>query len=218
MTYTSNPKLAPIFEFFEQTGAKRLQGLDPSYFEGLNESEKEEAWNFLRDRFASSTDTINGLYYLDQKKAIEAFKREVEMPIAASPYPSQRKYREECRLLMLHYIIAIESDEKYVSAMNEFAGSEFEEVRSLFAKSVPIHGVTQSSVEALKGMIFTEVEVIPLAAAITKLMVIHGMDFDRKDPLYKSIYMALRSDNPEEKTAAIRRLEYMQPLDYKKSV
>jgi hypothetical protein len=214
MTFTSNPKLALIYGFFEKTGTERLQGLDPSYFVGLNEEEKEEAWNFLSDRFASSTDTISGLYYLDQKRAVAAFKVEIEVPIAPSPYPDQRESREECRLLMLQYINSVEPDEKYVAAINEFARSEFKQVRTLFAKSVPIHKVTEGAVEALKGIIFTETEVAPLSAAITKFMVIHGMDFDRKDPLYKSIYMSLRSDNLKEKLAAMKRLEDGQRPDY----
>jgi hypothetical protein len=214
MTFTINPTLAPIYGFFEKYGTERLNGLDPSYFLVLNASEKEEAWNFLSDRFASSTDTISGLYYLDEKRAVAAFKKEIEVPIVASPYSAQRKYREECRLLMLQYINNVEPGEKYVAAMNEFAGSEFEEVRTMFAQSVPIHRVTRGAVDALKGMIFTETEVTPLAAAITKFMVIHGMDFDRKNPLYKSIYMSLRSDNPKEKLAAMKRLEERQPPDY----
>lgn len=214
MTFTSNPKLAPIYDFFKKTGSERLQGLAPSYFVGLNESEKEEAWNFLSHRFASSTDTINGLYYLDPQRAVAAFKKEIETPIAASPYRDQRKFREECRLLMLQYINSVEPDAKYVSAMNEFASSEFKQVRTLFAQSVPIHQVTPGAVDALKSIILTETEVVPLAAAITKFMVIHGMDFDRKSPLYKSIYMGLRSDDPKEKLAAMKRLEDVQRPDY----
>lgn len=214
MTFTSNPKLAPIYDFFEKTGAERLNGLDPGYFLALDTSEKEEAWAFLSDRFALSAERISALYNLDSEKAVAAFKKEIETPIRPSPYPAQRQSREECRLLMLRYINSVEPDEKYIAAMNEFARSEFEDVRSLFAQSVPIHKVTQSAVDALKGMIFTETERIPLASAITKFMVIHGMDFDRKNPLYKSIYMSLRSDNPNEKLAAMKRLENIQRPDF----
>lgn len=115
---------------------------------------------------------------------------------------------------MLRYINSVDPDPKYINAMNEFARSEFEDVRSQFAQSVPIDKVTPGAVDALKGMIFTETERIPLASAITKLMVIHGMDFDRKSALYKSIYMSLRSGDPNEKLAAIKRLEAMQRPDY----
>jgi hypothetical protein len=214
VSFTSNPTLAPIYRFFEKAGTERLQGLDPSYFVGLNESEKEEAWNFLSDGFASSTDTISGLYYLDPQRAVAAFKKEIEVPISPSPYPAERQFEQEFRLLMLQCINRIEPDEKYVTAMNEFAGSEFKQVRSQFAQSVPIHKVTRGAVDALKGMILTKTEVAPLAAAILKFMVIHRMDFNRKDPVYKSIYMSLSSDNPKEKLAAMKRLEDRQRPDY----
>jgi hypothetical protein len=214
MTFTSNPKLAPIYGFFEKYGTERLRGLAPSYFQALNASEKEEVWNFLSDRFARSDECINALYNLDTKRAVEAFKKEIVVPIETSPYAAEREAIEECRLLMLGYINSIEPDEKYVSAINEFAGSEFEDVRAQFARSVPIHQVTQGAVDALKGMIFTETERIPLASAIAKFMVIHGMDFDRKDPLYKSIYMSLRSDDPKEKLSGMKRLEDTQRPDY----
>jgi hypothetical protein len=98
--------------------------------------------------------------------------------------------------------------------MTEFASSEFENVRFLFAKAAPTHQVTPEVVAALKGMIFTETEQLPLSAAISKYMVIHGMDFDARDPLYKSIYMSLRSDDPKTKMAGMKRLEERQAPDY----
>jgi hypothetical protein len=214
MTLTSNPKLAPIYDFFEKYGTERLNGLDPSYFLALNESEKDAAWNFISDGFELSAERINALYNLDEKKAVAAFKKAIDLPIAISPYPAERKAIEECRLLMLRCINSGEINETYAAAMSEFAGSEFEDVRAQFAQSVPVHQVTRSAVAALKGMIFTETERIPLTAAITKFMVIHGMDFDAKDPLYKTIYMSLRSDDPKVKLSGMKRLEESQLPDY----
>lgn len=214
MTSTLNPKLAPIYGFFEKYGTERLDGLDPSYFLTLNQSEKEEAWSFLADGFASSAERINALYNLDPKRAVEDFRRAIDVPAETSPYAGERKALEECRLLMLGYINSVEPDQKNIAAINEFAGSEFEDVRTQFARSVPIHQVTRSSVDALKGMIFTETETTPLTMAITKFMVIHGMDFSARDPLYKSIYMSLRSDDPEEKLSGMKRLEEKQSPDY----
>jgi hypothetical protein len=215
MAFTSNPKLAPIYEFVEKNGTERLKGLDPSYFAGLNESEKDEVWNFLSGGgFAWSTEKISGLYYLDPQRAVAAFKKEIEVPMATAPYRNVRESIEKGRLLMLECINNVEPDAKYVAAINEFAGSEFEDVRTNFARSVPVDGVTKGAVDALKGMIFTETEALPLSVAIEKFMTIHGVGFSLKDPLYKSIYRSLRSDNPKEKLAAIKRLEDRQSPDY----
>lgn len=46
-------------------------------------------------------------------------------------------------------------------------------------------------------MIFTETEQVPLSAAISKHMLIHGLDFNSRDQPNKSVYMALRSDDPK---------------------
>ena len=72
---------------------------------------------------------------------------------------------------------------------------------------MPTKKTTHDAVEALKAMIFTEVERVALTSAITKLMLIHGMEFDRSDPLYKSLYAALNSDDPQKKVAALNKLE-----------
>lgn len=174
MALTSNPGLASFYEFFKTYGMQRLSGLDESHFIGLNESEKEEAWNFLVGGASEylSYERISGLYILDEKKSIELFKKIIELPIIDSKIPAEKKALESSRLLMLNYINSIDLDEKYVAAMCELAKSEFSEVRGEFARSVPIYQVTHAAVEALKGMIFIETETIALSSAITELMVI----------------------------------------------
>lgn len=207
-------KLAPLYAFFETYGMERLHGLSESYFFDLDDDEKEEAWKFLEDRFYLSVDCITGLYMLDPIKAVDLFKKTIDFPVAVSEIPAERRAMENNRLLILSYINGVDPDEKYVAAMCELAKSEFSEVRGRFARSVPIYQVTHAAVEALKGMIFTETERIPLSSAITKLMVIHGLDYDRKDPVYKAIYLSLRSDNHQEKISGIKRLELHQLPDY----
>lgn len=213
MISTSNQKLGPFYRFFETYGTERLNGLDESYFRDLNASEKEEAWNFLIKR-GLSEETIKGLYLLNKERAIEVIVGSLALPMEISPYPAEQEERERTRLSMISYVNSVDPDERYIAAMCDFALSKFESVRSLFAQSLPIHRITSGAVEALKGMVFTETEIIPLSSAITKLMAIHGLDFDRRDPLYKSIYMALRSDEYKEKVSAIRRLEAIQQPDY----
>lgn len=214
MTSYSKGNLAPFYQFFETYGSHRLDGLNDSHFQGLSDAEREEAWNFLKDRFEASDERISGLYKLDPSRAVALFKEALNHPIEPSPYAASRESREMCRLLLLRFVNNVEPDRKYVDAMTEFAGSEFEDVRAQFAMSVPIYHVTRQAVDALKGMIFTETKQIPLAAAIAQFMVIHGMDFDMEDTLYNSIYMALRSNDPSAKKAAIKRLEDSHLPDY----
>lgn len=199
--------LVRFYEFFEKTGTERLSSFDESYFEGMSQADRQEAWNFLENAFARSADSITGLYLLGSVNAVSLFKAEIATSMPTTPYPALRRALESNRLLMLSYICKLEPDPIYIDAMTEFVNSEFEEIRGEFAQAVPVSPVTHNVIEALKRMIFTEIERIPLTSAITKLMVIHGMDFDRHDPLYKSIFLLLISDTPGDKIAGMARLE-----------
>lgn len=214
MTSHAAANLAPFYRFFETYGSERLNGLNESHFQGLSDAEREEAWRFLEDGFEKSEERIAGLYKLDARRAVALFKKALQLHVEPSPYAASRESQEMCRLLLLRFVNSVEPDRKYVDAMTQFANSEFKNVRAQFAMSVPVSHVTPEAVDALKGMIFTETERIPLASAITKYMVIHGMDFDMEDPMYNSIYMALRSDDPKAKIAAFKSLEDNQSPGY----
>lgn len=214
MTHRATGNLGPFYQFFEAYGSERLDGLNEGHFAGLTTAEKEEAWNYLKDGFERSDERISGMYKLDPSSAVALFKEVLKKPMESSPYAASREAIEENRLLLLKFVNSVEPEQQYVDAMTEFSRSEFENVRFLFAKAAPIYQVTRGVVAALKGMIFTETEQLPLSAAITKYMVIHGMDFDARDPLYKSIYLSLRSDDPGTKMAAMKRLENHQAPDY----
>lgn len=204
---TSNPRLDSFYRFFETYGTERLNGLSESYFIGLNDNDKEEAWNFLRDGFSLSADRITGLYILNKSRAVDLFKNAVALPIESSPFPAEQQAMESNRLLMLRYINSVDSDDEYVAAMSDYANSQFPAIRAEFARSLPTHQPMPKAIDAIKGMIFTETERIPLTSAITKFMAINGMDYDMNNSLYKSIYLSLRSNDAKEKIAGIRRLE-----------
>lgn len=207
MSIGSSPRLKRFYGFFETYGTVRLNGLDESYFRDLSDWEREEAWNFLVKNAVLSEEAIKGLYILDKERAIKLFKDVIATPLMNTESITERKELEVSRLVLLNYINNVEPDVKYVNAMCDFANSAFEEVRSLFASSLPISPVTSEAVDALKRMIFTEVERAPLALAITKYMAIHGMDFDMENPMYESIYRSLRSENPLEKMSGMKRLQ-----------
>lgn len=206
--------MAAFYSFFETFGTERLNGLGESYFIGMTDSEKEEAWNFLFKGFASSSEQITGLYHLDSIKAVSHFKEAIALPVAAPQYPAEQESIERNRLLMLRYINNVEPNEKYVTAMCPFSRSQFEDVRTEFAQALPSHQITCEAVEALRGMIFTETDSLAQASAIEKLMLIHGMEFNRRNPVYKSIYLSLLSDDSKENAAGIDRLERHQMPDY----
>jgi hypothetical protein len=203
----SNTKLARIYRFFETYGRERLDGLDESYFAELSQPEKKEAWNFLDAGIPSSYEHIKGLYLLDRDRAIQRFSKALALPIEQSQYPSEREQLESSRLLMLSYVNCVEHDPKILKEMTEFAKSEFSDIRGQLARALPVQNIIPEAVKALKTMILTETNIGSRAAAITKFMSIHGLKFKLKDPVYDATYLALRSDDPEEKLSAINKLE-----------
>ena len=191
-----------------------MQGLDQSYFSDLNQDEKIEAWNFLQEKFWLSSDCITGLYLIDPSRAVELFKDILSLRAPTSPHAAMQEALEDNRLLMLSYINESDSDEEYIDSLIQFSESKFPRIRAQFASAVPTLHIRPALVDALKRMIFTETERLALTNAITKLMVIYGLDFDAENPLYKSIYLALRSDDAKEKKSAIRRLQELNTPDF----
>jgi len=209
-----SPKLARLHAFFESTGSERMQGLDASYFDGMNDSEKAEAWAFLEDRFDRSSDRIIGLVLLDPVRAVELFKQAVASPIPSATYPAVQRDIEGMRLLMLRQIIEVDPRPVYFDDIVTFARSSFPAVRAAFAKAVPRARATIEAVAALENMILSETELSPRSAAIFKLMSIYGMRYDSDDPIYKSIYSSLVSHDLVEKRHGLQRLYSMQEPDY----
>jgi hypothetical protein len=201
------PGLAKLHHFFQDRGMERLNGLDKSYFYDLNDEEKVQAWNFLSDNFKYSSDKTTGLFLLDPEKAVTLFKDEVQTPLERTEYKDQFRIQQENKILMLHYILLLDFNEKYIKMMDQFGKSEFEEVRTLFAQFLPIKNVPDSSLDILKGMIFTETETLPQTSAITKFMAIYGHNFKLNDPSYKSLFKALLSDNEKEINSAMHQIE-----------
>jgi len=212
MAETDDSKLSRLHDFFTSYGPGRLDGLDRSYFAEMTPGEQAQAWDFLLHGFPDSVDHINGLYLLDKVRAIALFKKELDAPVPPSEFTAERKEIEINRLLMLRYVTHADDAAHYLAMLPAFARSEFEEVRTQFAQSLSSYNATSEAVIGLKGMIHTETERLPLASAITALMDLHGMSYDPFDLDQRSIYMLLRSSEPDEKRTGISRLEAIRPL------
>ncbi len=206
--------LSRFYAFFEKFGTERLNGLDSSYFEDLTPAEKAEAWAYLKDGFELSDERIRGMYLLDPAGAVELFLKAVQTPIEDSPYPAKRQAAEQSRVLMLRCIAAQQPSAESLNKLASCANSEFPKVRSSVMQSLPTKQITPEAVEAIKSVVFTEVDEIALTTAITKLMAIHGMEFNARDPIYKSIYVGLSSDEVANKKRAMKRLEELGAPDY----
>ncbi|MEW6761869.1 MAG: hypothetical protein AB1437_13695 [Pseudomonadota bacterium] len=212
MAVTDDSKLSRLYKFFNTYGPERMNGLDASYFAGMSPAEQAEAWDFLMTGFPDSVDNITGLYLLNKMRAIEQFKLALDQPMPESEFAAEQRETEIDRLLMLRYVTNNDPDPRYIAMLANFAGSKFESVRTQFAQSLSNRNATPDNINALKGMIFTETERLPLASAILALMELHGVSSDPDDPEHRATYMSLRSGAPDDKLAAMNRLEAMRPL------
>lgn len=213
-TSTDAAGLARFYAFFEKFGTERLNGLDSSYFQDLTATEKAEAWAYLKDGFEVSDERIRGLYLLDPAAAVELFQQTVQPPVEDSPYPAKRQAAELSRVLMLRCIVAQQPGAESLNELASRATSEFPKVRSAVMQALPTKQLTPEAIDALKSVVFTEVDEIALSTAITKLMAIHGMEFSAKDPTYKSIYVGLSSENVANKKSAMVKLGELGAPEY----
>lgn len=206
--------LMRFYDFFEKNDAERYHGIDENYFSSFNDFEKQEAWKFIAVNRKLSEEGIKCLYFLDKWNAVVFFKSSLLQPSVDFQYRAQRLNAERCKILMLKFILETCPERKYFLDILAFSNSEFDEVRAEFAELIPFRKIIPEVVEELKKMIFVETARAPLGAAIAKLMAIHGMDFDVDNPLYKSIYLALRSGSVSDKISAIKRLEKAHSPEY----
>ena len=124
-TVRADSVLGRLYGFFELYGAERLTRLDHLYFDGLSNGEKEDAWNFLSEGFARSSERMDGLYIIDPTRATELFKEAIADPVEPSPYAVERQALATNRLLMLKHIGNVEPDKKYVDEISKFAKARF---------------------------------------------------------------------------------------------
>lgn len=201
------PALSRLHDFFQSTGRERLDGLDASYFADLSTSEQKQAWDFLKEDFYLSEDQITGLYLLNPNEAIKLFLDEINTQRKTPEYPAEVQADEDCKILMLRYICKENPSQANIDHLAKYSNSSSSNTRTKVAQSLPTQPTTQDAITALKGMIYTETERLPLSVATEKLMAIYGLEFDQNDSNYKSIYMGLRSPELDKKNRGFAQLE-----------
>lgn len=206
--------LQRLEDFFQSSGSERMQGLDAGYFRAMSPSEKEQAWNFLLDRFESSTDRIIGLHLLDGARSTALFKQAIALPLEDSPYRATRRHIAGNRLLLLSLVNDAEPDAIFVDAMVAFSDSECPDVRAAFARALPSTNVTPAAMAALQHMILHEADEMASMSAVQKLMRIHGLSSYPPDAVNRAIYQLLRSEDRADKVAGMQKLEALRSQEH----
>jgi hypothetical protein len=83
--------LTHIYQFFNEQGTERLNGLDKSHLDGLTATEIEDVWEYLRANFTTSTEGINFLFIINKTRAASLFKDALTSPIKVPSFPENKK-------------------------------------------------------------------------------------------------------------------------------
>jgi hypothetical protein len=196
-----------FLDFFNLTQRARMDGLDKSYFLEMTDSEKNKAFEFMKDGFESSQELIRGMYLCSKEKALKEFKAVLKTPIPIANSKRQEEALIACRALMAGYVCRDEPTEENINILVSFGRTENEDTRAQLYKWLPEAPTTLESIELLKSAIYTETEALPLATSIKKLMAVYGHEFDPENQSYKSVYRALAGNSPSAKKKAIENLE-----------
>jgi hypothetical protein len=205
---TISPAYKHFLSFFKLTQRERLDGLDASYFSELTPEEKCNAFEYLKDKFDISTESIRGLYLCDPERAIVLFKETTKPPLK----PRKNSWENEAvfmgRVMMSGYICNVEPTKENIDYLADFEiFDKDEDIRNTLYKLIPSSPTTEKALSLLKKAIFFESERLTSASSIMTLMSIYGLLFDMNDENYKKIYQGLRSEDVKLKQVTIEKLE-----------
>lgn len=169
--------------------------------------EREQAWKFLEKEFHLSEDKIIGLHLLNPNKAAQLFLNEITISRDEPKYAKEAQANERCIILMLRFVCKEVPIKENIDLLALYCNSDSIDARTKAAQALPTRPTTLNAIRALRSMIYSETERLPLSIAIVKLMAIYHLEFNQNDSNYKSIYMNLRSPEPKRKEQGVAQLE-----------
>jgi hypothetical protein len=213
---TISPAYKHFLSFFKLTQRERLDGLDASYFSELTPEEKYNAFEYLKDKFDISTESIRGLYLCDSEKAIALFKETITSPLK----PRKNSWENEAafmgRVMMSGYICNVEPTKENIDYLADFdIFDKNGDIRSTLYKLLPSKPTTKRAINFLeKAVLFENVDDFPSGSAIDTYLSTYGFEFDMNDKNYLKIFKNLLSDDIEERKSTIEKIKLSYSPSY----
>jgi hypothetical protein len=189
-----------FLDFFTTANKERLDGLNEAHFDGMSLEERSKAFDYLLERVLNggSRESVGGLFVAD--------------PLRAAPIVRQLldsgKLREDAEISAAWELYQIQADSSLIPVFIRLMSSANETNRSNAAFYVPADVLTPELDAALKGMIRTETETLPLVNAINKLLECHGITRESvSKEEFSKLYLGLRSDILADKEKTFRHLD-----------
>lgn len=191
-----------FLNFFNSMNRERLDGLDNSYFEGMNEKEKRKSYDFLIKLFEEgSSEAVGGLQALLGPKAYDLFInriRELRKKNAIS----------EQRLSLSIALWQTSKDIQYQSDMLELLRHQNEFVRASALSALSLTPDTPELLKELEEVCLKESEDLIVKSAAQQLLKRHGLTPDNKNKAdeFRYFYRRLKSGDMNERKLAICEL------------
>jgi hypothetical protein len=189
-----------FLDFFSTANKERLDGLNETHFAGMSPEERSMAFDYLLKKVLNggSRESTDGLFVADAARAAPIIRQLLDAG----------KLRESAEIAAAWNLYQIKPDTSLLPVFIRSMSSTDKYNRANAAFYVPADALTLELDTALKGMIRTEVETLPLVNAINKLLKCHGITRESvsKDD-FSAFYRGLRSDALTDKEKTFHKLD-----------
>lgn len=194
------PSYQKFVHFFLTASKARLDGLNETHFDGMLPEERSMAFDYLLKLVLNggSRESANGLFVADAARAAPVIRQLLDAG----------KLRESAEIAAAWNLYRNQPDQSLLQVFIRSMSSADKYNRANAAFYVPADVLTPELDAALKGMIRTETETLPLVNAINKLFECHGVTRESvsKDE-FSAFYGGLRSDALSDKEKTFQKLD-----------
>jgi len=188
-----------FLNFFSMNNRERLDGLNEIYFTGMTTEERSMAFDYLLKLVhnGGSRETVHGLFLADAGRAAPIVRELLDA----------HKLREDAEITAAWNLQQIAPDTALLPVFIRLMSSADKYNRANAAFYVPADILTPELDAALKGMIRTDTETLPLVNATNKLLECYGITRESvSKEAFSRFYRGLRSEKAGDKEATFKRL------------
>ncbi|GJI96380.1 hypothetical protein RugamoR57_30980 [Duganella caerulea] len=179
---------------------ERLDGLSEIYFTDMTREERAMAFEYLLKMVeeGGSRESVNGLFIVDAERAAPVVRKLLEA----------HQLREDAEIAAAWNLNRGQRDSSLIPVFIRLMSSSDKYNRANAAFYVPADDFTPELDAALKGMIRTETETLPLVNATNKYLECYGITRESvSKEEFSHFYRGLRSDEARDKEAMFKELE-----------
>lgn len=189
-----------FLNFFSMNNRERLDGLNEIYFTGMTAQERSMAFDYLLNLVheGGSRETVHGLFLADAGRAAPIVRELLDA----------HKLREDAEIAAAWDLQQIAPNASLLPVLIRLMSSTDKYNRANAAFYVPFDVLTPELDAALKGMIRTETETLPLVNATNKLLECYGITRESvSKEVFSRFYRGLRSEEARDKETVFRELD-----------